>query len=111
MKITREFAPADRYLYDFGPCSAAKGWAQVDTEQDAAYFGTWANPIELKVFTYCEGDTTLQECETIQEFIEALREIEEFEIKSERKPPRIDTRLCDAMKKVFMSMGLKGMLH
>ena len=38
MKITREFAPADRYVYDFGLCSYEKGWAQVDTAQDASYF-------------------------------------------------------------------------
>ncbi len=40
MKITREFAPADRYTYDFGLCSYENGWAQVDTAQDASYFGT-----------------------------------------------------------------------
>ena len=28
MKITREFCPGDRYLYDFGLCSYEKGWAQ-----------------------------------------------------------------------------------
>ena len=38
MKITREFCPGDRYLYDFGLCSYKKGWAQVDTAQDASYF-------------------------------------------------------------------------
>ena len=39
MKITREFAPADRYVYDFGLCSYKNGCAQVDTAQDASYFG------------------------------------------------------------------------
>ena len=68
MKITREFAPADRYLYDFGLCSYANGWAQVDTAQDASYFGTWANPTRLLIFNYCEGDTTLHEAETPEEF-------------------------------------------
>ena len=38
MKITREFCPADRYTYDFGLRSYEKGWAQVDTAQDASYF-------------------------------------------------------------------------
>ena len=41
MKIAREFCPGDRYTYDFGLCSFEKGWAQVDTAQDASYFGTW----------------------------------------------------------------------
>ena len=53
MKITREFAAADRYTYDFGLCSYENGWAQVDTAQDASYFGTWANPTRLMIFSYC----------------------------------------------------------
>ena len=112
IKITRGFVEGgDRYRYDFGQCSARNGWAQLDTEQDASYFGTWANPIELKVFNYCEGDTTLQECGSQAEFIEALREIEKFETDSGRKPARIDPMLNDAIKKVFQDMGLGDMLH
>ena len=64
MKITREFASADRYVYDFGFCSYEKCWAQVDTAQDASYFGTWANPARLVIFNYCEGDTTVKEAES-----------------------------------------------
>ena len=36
MKITREFAPGDRYRYDFGLCSYANGWAQIGAAQDAS---------------------------------------------------------------------------
>ena len=42
MKITHEFCPRDCDVYEFGLCSYEKGWAQVDTAQDASYFGTWA---------------------------------------------------------------------
>ena len=65
MKITREFWPGDRYVYDFGLCSYKKGWAQFDTAQDARYFGTWANPTRLIIFSYCKGDTTLKEAKLI----------------------------------------------
>ena len=47
MKITREFCPGDRYVYDFGLCRYEKGWAQIDTAQDASFFGTWADPTRL----------------------------------------------------------------
>ncbi len=97
MKITRQFAPADRYLYDFGPCSYANGFAQIDTAQDAAYFGTWANPITLVIFTYCEGDTTHQQCDSIEEFVAELR--------------RIDPGLDPAMKDVFQQISLADLLH
>ena len=56
METIRDFASTDRYIFDFKLCTTGKGWAQVDTEQDASYFGTWANPFELKVVSYTEGD-------------------------------------------------------
>ena len=74
MKITREFCPGDRYIYDFGLCTYEKGWAQVDTAQDASYFGTWANPTRLMIFSYCKGDTTLKEAASPEEFVAELRE-------------------------------------
>ena len=52
MKITRELCPGDRYTYDFGLCSYENGWAQVDTAQDASYFGTWANPTRLMILSF-----------------------------------------------------------
>ena len=42
MKITRDFRPlSDRYSIDCGRCSYANGFAQIDTKQDAVWFGTW----------------------------------------------------------------------
>lgn len=41
MKTIRTFAPGERYDFDFGECSYANGWAQIDTRQDASYYGTW----------------------------------------------------------------------
>ena len=70
--ITREFCPADRYRYDFGACSYKNGWAQIDTKQDASYYGTWTNPAERKIFSYCEGDTTLTACDTDEEYKQEL---------------------------------------
>jgi hypothetical protein len=78
MKITHEFCPGDRYTYDFGLCSYENGWAQVDTTQDASYFGTWDNPTRLMIFSYCEGDTTLKEAASPEEFAAELREIDSW---------------------------------
>ena len=42
MKTIRDFKPlSDRYSFDVGACSYANGFAQIDTRQDAAHFGTW----------------------------------------------------------------------
>ena len=111
MKITREFWPGDRYVYDFGLCSYGKGWAQVDTAQDASYFGTWANPTRLMIFSYCEGDTTLKEAESPGEFAAELREIDAWNRTHESGPVRIDPGFDLAMKAAFVALGLEEMLH
>ena len=111
MKITREFAPADRYLYDFGLCSCANGWAQVDTAQDASYFGTWANPARLMVFSYCEGDTTLKEAGSPEEFAAELRGIDAWNRAHGYGPAKIDPGYDPAIKAAFEGLGLADMLH
>ena len=62
--IIREFAPVDRYPYDFRVCTIARGWAQIDTGQDASYYGQWINPAKREIFAYCEGDRILTRCKT-----------------------------------------------
>jgi hypothetical protein len=111
MKITREFAPADRYRYDFGLCSYANGWAQFDTAQDASYFGTWANPTRLLIFSYCEGDTTLKEAASPEEFAAELREIDVWNRAQVYGPARIDPGYRTEMKEAFERLGLADMLH
>ena len=111
MKITCEFATADRYLYDFGLCSYENGWAQVDTAQDASYFGTWANPTRLMIFNYCDGDTTLKEPASPEEFATGLREIDVWNRTRGYGPARIDSGFNPAMKAAFEGLGLADMLH
>ena len=80
MKITRDHIEnGDRYAFDFKRCPYEKGWCQVDTTRDAWYFGQWANPESLKIVEYCEGDVTVQECESPEEFTEAMEELHKFE--------------------------------
>ena len=47
MQIERTNENADRYKYDFDVCHFGKGWAQIDTSEDAYYYGQWANPCLL----------------------------------------------------------------
>ena len=56
----------DRYQFDF---SLKKGWAQLDTTQDASYYGNWINPVTLETLCFAEGDITRTKCETEAEFI------------------------------------------
>lgn len=79
MKVTHDFAPSERYTYDFGVCSASKGWAQIDTSSDAHYFGMWCNPSSLQVFIYCEGDTTLVQLDSAVDFVDYLHQLKMYD--------------------------------
>lgn len=105
-----EFAPADRYIYDFKYCSYKNGWAQVDTTQDASYYGTWANPERREIFTYCEGDTTLVRCDTDDEYRQALREVIDWN-KEAGYWLGIDAMCNERMKERFTALGFADVLH
>lgn len=61
----------DRYAFDFGECAA---FVQMDSKQDASYYGTWANPETLRMVSYCEGDITRTQYDTEAEFVQGVRE-------------------------------------
>ena len=115
MEKIREFCPADRYRYDFGLCSDSNGFAQIDTWQDASYYGTWANPEKLIIFNYCEGDTCLTKCETAEEFraeIYALKKwADESGGEGERGFRGIDPGLNPDNIQKWRDIGLAELLH
>jgi hypothetical protein len=111
MKIIRSFEPGDRYRYHFDLCSCTRGWAQVDTAQDASWFGTWASPAERKIRNFAEGDVTRSVCDTEEEFAAALRAIDRWNRDQGNGPARIDPGLYPALKTAFEAVGLGDMLH
>jgi len=111
MKTIHEFQPADRYTYDFGVCSSSKGFAQVDTGQDASYFGTWANPTSLQIICYCEGDVTLQTADDKDEFIAAIRKLKTWNEDSGHRFIGIDPMLNAEIEGAFKKLGLGDLLH
>lgn len=66
---------ADRYKYDFQICSYANGWAQLDTDQDASYFGTWLNPTTRQILSYTEGDVCVTTVDTDEELVAEVASI------------------------------------
>jgi hypothetical protein len=101
---------ADRYVYDFKACTYAKGWAQIDTKQDAPYYGTWTNPQRREIFSYCEGDTTLVRCETDEEYVQEVRECASWN-KGAGYWLGIDPGLGAEMRERFETLGLGDLLH
>jgi len=112
MKIKRSFnGMTDRYAFDFGPCTYANGLAQIDTKQDASYFGTWCNPDSLKIVNYCEGDITVKTADNAEEFAAEIRDLAAWNDKHGWGPMKIDKGLGDEMAAKFEAIGLEDLLH
>ena len=50
----------DRYIFDFQ--MSVDHWLQLDSENDASFFGNWVNPTTRRTLSYLEGDLYLVEC-------------------------------------------------
>jgi len=117
MKTTRRFiGDCNRLAFDLGQCSPDRGFAQVDTQQDAWYFGTWANPYRLRIVNFAEGDVTIQDAESQDEFASALRTLAEWNATAgyrlpSGKPLGIDPGLNDALRQRFMDLGLGDLVR
>jgi hypothetical protein len=59
----------DRYHFDFGECSYENGFCQIDTTQDASYYGNWINLTDRKAVTYAEGDVRYITFDTDDEMV------------------------------------------
>lgn len=68
---------ASRYKYD-AMFKASEGWEQYDTDQDAWYFGVWVNYALKQVFTFAEGDTSMETGETVEDYACMMCKLEEF---------------------------------
>lgn len=111
MQIIREFAPADRYLYDFKACTTGKGWAQIDTSQDASYYGNWINPTTRELFCYCEGDTILTKCDSDAEMQEQVLKMRTWNEEQGHRFMGIDPGFSAPLKDALISAGLQTYLH
>lgn len=111
MKTLREFESADRYVYDFGICSTKNGFAQLDTGQDAHYFGVWANPFKRVIFTYCEGDCITQIADNDEEFCDEIVRIKQWNHSNGHGWKGIDPGFNVELKARLEEMGLAKYLH
>jgi hypothetical protein len=102
---------SDRYAFDFGICSSKRGFAQVDTSQDASYFGIWANPFNLTVVTFCEGDVTTQMTDSEAEFKAEMERIKAWYEGMGFEFLGVDPGFDSNMKARFQELGLGDMLH
>ena len=112
MKITRDFRPlSDRYAFDTGPCSYRNGFAQIDTRQDASYYGTWCSPSSRTIVNFCEGDLTTTVCDTDEEFAEQIRELARWIGEAGYGPMKIDAGSDGPLRDAFERLELTDLIH
>ena len=112
MKTERLFdSQTDRYAFDFDQCSYGNGFAQIDTGQDASYFGTWANPETLQIVCFCEGDVTIKTANDNVEFSNELKDIKHWNDKNGHRFYGIDPGFSGDMKQAFINVGCEELLH
>jgi len=101
---------AERYQFDFVKCKPSKGYSQVDTEQDASYYGHWANPFTFELVGFVEGEVTIQQAETKQEFIDLMLKTAKF-YKDTDDELNIDPMLEEDQRQEWKNLGLTHLLH
>ena len=101
----------ERYYFDFGECSHHLGYAQVDTSQDAPYFGIWTNPTNLTTVKYMEGDVYRDTAESAAEYVDYIRKMKS-DYEAMGRPiigidPMLDSEISDRLKEI----GLGDLIH
>lgn len=112
MRQERDFmANGDRYHFDFGECTASNGFAQVDTSQDASYFGIWTNPFDFITISFIEGDIIRDIAENAEEYAAFLRKMRASYEEMETPIIGIDPMLNDELEQRFKELELTDLLH
>jgi hypothetical protein len=109
--ITRGFLPTDRYLYDFKLCTTGKGWAQIDTSQDASYYGQWINPVEREILCYCEGDIIRTKCATDEALCSQIAEMKRWNSEQGHRFIGIDPGFNVDLRAALIAVGLGEYFH
>lgn len=103
--IRREYAASgNRYEIDALLCPA--GWAQLDSPEDASWYGIWAHPKHRTVVSFCEGDITRAHADTDEEFCAEVRRHHRFH--QQEGGIRIDPGNGD--RKAWEALGLADLL-
>lgn len=103
------FLPVNRYYFD-NKLHVADGWSQIDTAQDAYYFGIWANPITLEYFSYAEGDCTEIAFGNNEEFISYIKYTKQWSVEA-GYGFQIDGMCNELIINCWKSLGFERDLH
>lgn len=98
-----------RYDYD-EKRTAANGWVQIDTCQDAPYFGIWAHAANRRIATFCEGDLMVEICDDDADFQKSLQACLAFYDRDGR-PTKIDAAFSEPVAAPYHALGFSDRIH
>lgn len=111
MTITKQeigTVAVDRYMFDH---QLPSDYAQLDTSEDASWYGNWASAQRLTFLSYCEGDCTLTRCETVEEFKDEFQSFLDFCDRVGYQFNGIDPGWLSPNKDQWQKIGLNEFLH
>ncbi len=110
--IERGFNPmTDRYAFDFRRCTYENGWAQLDTSQDASYYGQWINPEKRQIIQYVEGDIYTITLDTDEELVAEVAGIKAWNEQQGHRYLGIDPGFDEAFTAKLIKAGLGPYFH
>lgn len=80
IKTFRSFYSKDRYFFDFN--MDLTQWLQMDTDQDAPYYGNWCNPMLKATLSYTEGDICVNVADSDETFLQLIHEARNWNIEN-----------------------------
>tara|TARA_R100001443_G_scaffold4759_1_gene13340 strand:- start:53 stop:403 length:351 start_codon:yes stop_codon:yes gene_type:complete len=87
-------------------CFDNKGYAQLDTSEDAWYYGHWIDFKNLKIISYAEGDVSIETCENKEEFKKLLKKTVDFLKFKTESFKGIDLMCDEKIEEDFNKLGL-----
>ena len=79
--MTRQdiYVGGNRYRYDFRLCRYSDGWLQIDSYQDASYYGHWLHLSQRIFIGFAEGDEYVITFDSVDEMCTYVRDWIEYE--------------------------------
>jgi hypothetical protein len=102
----KEFVGGERYNFDFNQCANSEGWAQVDTGDDASYFGNWINLERLQLVSFMEGDVVTITAKDKEEFVAEFIKLDEC-----LDDVKIDPGFNEKLESDLKEVGLGAYIH
>lgn len=110
VSIKRHFLPTDRYDVE-RRLGLANGWLQIDTPQDAPYFGQWTNPTTREIYSYTEGDHARVTCQNDLAYAHQIVQGAEWSLKHCGKKALVDSNGHMDVIARFTALGLQEFIH